>query len=108
MADDIVFDKRFDLAPGVVEEVIPGVRRILCNNPSPFTYKGTTLSVEPAAMFTGGGTGLQATTQVTCDEAAEDAGYSVRVRLFQGPIFGSMPRFPYELMVRRLFKCTGP
>jgi glyoxylase-like metal-dependent hydrolase (beta-lactamase superfamily II) len=41
MADDIVFDKRFDLAPGVPEEVIPGVRRILCNNPGPFTYKGT-------------------------------------------------------------------
>jgi glyoxylase-like metal-dependent hydrolase (beta-lactamase superfamily II) len=41
MADDIEFDKRFDLAPGVVEEIIPGVRRLLCNNPSPFTYKGT-------------------------------------------------------------------
>jgi len=41
VADDIVFDKRFDLAPGVVEQVIPGVRRILCNNPSPFTFKGT-------------------------------------------------------------------
>jgi hydroxyacylglutathione hydrolase len=41
MAEDVVFDKRFDLAPGVVEEVRPGVRRILCNNPSPFTFKGT-------------------------------------------------------------------
>jgi hydroxyacylglutathione hydrolase len=41
MTTDIVFDKTFDLAPGVVEEVVPGVRRILCNNPSPFTYKGT-------------------------------------------------------------------
>ena len=41
MTNDIVFDKRLDLAPGRVEEVIPGVRRILCNNPSPFTFKGT-------------------------------------------------------------------
>jgi glyoxylase-like metal-dependent hydrolase (beta-lactamase superfamily II) len=41
MAEDIPFDKKFDLVPGEVDEVMPGVRRILCNNPSPFTYKGT-------------------------------------------------------------------
>jgi glyoxylase-like metal-dependent hydrolase (beta-lactamase superfamily II) len=41
MANDIVFDKRLDLTPGMAEEVMPGVRRILCNNPGPFTYKGT-------------------------------------------------------------------
>src|SRR5258705_4371390 len=41
MSDDIPFDRTFDLAPGKVEEVVPGVRRLLCNNPSPFTYKGT-------------------------------------------------------------------
>lgn len=41
MADDIAFDKTFDLAPGQVEEVAPGVRRLLCDNPSPFTFKGT-------------------------------------------------------------------
>lgn len=41
MAEDITFDKRFDLPPGKVEEILPGVRRILCNNPSPFTFKGT-------------------------------------------------------------------
>jgi glyoxylase-like metal-dependent hydrolase (beta-lactamase superfamily II) len=41
MTDDIPFDKRFDLAPDSVDEVAPGVRRILCNNPGPFTYKGT-------------------------------------------------------------------
>src|ERR1051326_6770292 len=39
--DDIPFDKRFDLAPDTVEEVAPGIRRILCNNPGPFTFKGT-------------------------------------------------------------------
>jgi glyoxylase-like metal-dependent hydrolase (beta-lactamase superfamily II) len=40
-SDDIPFDKRFDLAPDTVDEVVPGVRRLLCNNPSPFTFKGT-------------------------------------------------------------------
>jgi glyoxylase-like metal-dependent hydrolase (beta-lactamase superfamily II) len=41
MSDDIPFDKTFDLPPGKVEEVRPGIRRILCNNPGPFTFKGT-------------------------------------------------------------------
>jgi glyoxylase-like metal-dependent hydrolase (beta-lactamase superfamily II) len=41
MSDDIPFDRTFELAPGKAEEVVPGVRRLLCNNPSPFTYKGT-------------------------------------------------------------------
>ena len=38
---DIPFDKGLDLVPGKVEEAVPGVRRLLANNPSPFTYKGT-------------------------------------------------------------------
>ena len=33
--DDVPFNRDFPLKPGVVEEVRPGVRRILCNNPSP-------------------------------------------------------------------------
>jgi glyoxylase-like metal-dependent hydrolase (beta-lactamase superfamily II) len=41
MSDEIAFDRNFDLAPGQVEEVRPGLRRLLCNNPSPFTFKGT-------------------------------------------------------------------
>ena len=43
MADteDVPFNRNFPLKPGVVEEVRPGVRRILCNNPSPFTFTGT-------------------------------------------------------------------
>jgi glyoxylase-like metal-dependent hydrolase (beta-lactamase superfamily II) len=41
MSDDIPFDKTFDLAPETVEEVAPGLRRILANNPGPFTFKGT-------------------------------------------------------------------
>jgi glyoxylase-like metal-dependent hydrolase (beta-lactamase superfamily II) len=41
MSDDIPFDKSFDLPAGRVEEVMPGVRRLLANNPGPFTFKGT-------------------------------------------------------------------
>ena len=41
MSDDLTFDKSFDLAPGRVEEVVPGVRRIVADNPGPFTFKGT-------------------------------------------------------------------
>ena len=41
MSDDIPFDRSFDLAPETVEEVVPGVRRVLADNPSPFTFKGT-------------------------------------------------------------------
>jgi glyoxylase-like metal-dependent hydrolase (beta-lactamase superfamily II) len=39
--DDIPFNRDFPLKPGVVDEVRPGVRRILCDNPSPFTFTGT-------------------------------------------------------------------
>ncbi len=39
--DDIPFDKSFDLAPDIVDQLMPGVRRVLANNPSPFTFKGT-------------------------------------------------------------------
>lgn len=31
----------FNPAPGVSEEVGPGIRRVLCDNPSAFTYRGT-------------------------------------------------------------------
>jgi glyoxylase-like metal-dependent hydrolase (beta-lactamase superfamily II) len=41
MPDDIPFDKTFDLAAETVEEVGPGLRRILADNPGPFTFKGT-------------------------------------------------------------------
>ncbi len=38
---DIDFDRDFDAAPGRVEQLTPLVRRVLCGNPSPFTFKGT-------------------------------------------------------------------
>src|SRR5215510_4826112 len=41
LSDDIPFNRKLDLAPGRVDEVAPGVRRVLANNPSPFTFKGT-------------------------------------------------------------------
>lgn len=41
MSDDIPFDKKLDLAPGIVDEVMPGVRRVLAPNPGPFTFTGT-------------------------------------------------------------------
>src|SRR2546423_8601771 len=41
MPDDIPFDKSFNLAPGEVDEAVPGVRRLVANNPGPFTFKGT-------------------------------------------------------------------
>jgi glyoxylase-like metal-dependent hydrolase (beta-lactamase superfamily II) len=41
MSDDIPFDKSLDLAPDTVDEVMPGVRRVMANNPGPFTFKGT-------------------------------------------------------------------
>jgi glyoxylase-like metal-dependent hydrolase (beta-lactamase superfamily II) len=41
MSEEIPFNRTLDLAPGAVDEVAPGVRRILVNNPSPFTFKGT-------------------------------------------------------------------
>jgi glyoxylase-like metal-dependent hydrolase (beta-lactamase superfamily II) len=39
--EDIGFNKDFPLKPGVVEEVMPGLRRILCDNPGPFSFTGT-------------------------------------------------------------------
>jgi glyoxylase-like metal-dependent hydrolase (beta-lactamase superfamily II) len=41
MNDDIPFDKTLDLKPGQVDAVAPGIRRVMCNNPGPFTFKGT-------------------------------------------------------------------
>src|ERR1700747_252938 len=39
--DDVPFNRNFPLKAGVVEDVRPGVRRVLCDNPSPFTFTGT-------------------------------------------------------------------
>lgn len=41
MAEELPFRKEIDFAYGVPSELAPGIRRIVANNPSPFTYKGT-------------------------------------------------------------------
>jgi glyoxylase-like metal-dependent hydrolase (beta-lactamase superfamily II) len=41
MPDDIPFDKNLELASDTVDEPMPGVRRVMANNPGPFTFKGT-------------------------------------------------------------------
>ncbi|MEZ5855934.1 MAG: MBL fold metallo-hydrolase [Hyphomicrobiaceae bacterium] len=41
MADDIPFRKEMNFEYGVPSQLMPGLRRIVANNPGPFTYKGT-------------------------------------------------------------------
>src|SRR5690348_1730437 len=41
MSDDIPFNKSLDLAPDTVDEPMPGIRRLMANNPGPHTFKGT-------------------------------------------------------------------
>ena len=41
MADDIPYNKTLDLPADTVDEVAPGIRRVMANNPGPFTFKGT-------------------------------------------------------------------
>jgi glyoxylase-like metal-dependent hydrolase (beta-lactamase superfamily II) len=41
MSEDIPFNRTLKLGPGVIDHVAPGVRRILVDNPGPFTFKGT-------------------------------------------------------------------
>lgn len=40
-APTLAFDRNFAPPYGVAEEVAPGVRRVMCRNPGPFTFKGT-------------------------------------------------------------------
>jgi glyoxylase-like metal-dependent hydrolase (beta-lactamase superfamily II) len=41
MAEDLPFRKEINFEYGVASVLAPGVRRIVANNPGPFTYKGT-------------------------------------------------------------------
>jgi glyoxylase-like metal-dependent hydrolase (beta-lactamase superfamily II) len=41
MSDDVPFDRSFAAKPGQVDEVSPGIRRIVAPNPGPFTFTGT-------------------------------------------------------------------
>lgn len=35
------FSRETDITPGILQQIAPGLRRILADNPSPLTYKGT-------------------------------------------------------------------
>lgn len=39
------FLREMDFQYGVLQRIAPGLRRLVCNNPSPFTFKGTNLYV---------------------------------------------------------------
>jgi glyoxylase-like metal-dependent hydrolase (beta-lactamase superfamily II) len=41
MADELPFRKEINFVYDVASEMAPGVRRVVANNPGPFTYKGT-------------------------------------------------------------------
>ena len=41
MSAELAFNRSVDVVYGVAEEVAPGVRRIVANNPSPYTFLGT-------------------------------------------------------------------
>ena len=41
MADEIPFRREMEFEYGVARELAPGIRRLVANNPGPFTYKGT-------------------------------------------------------------------
>lgn len=41
MSSDVAFNRSMDFSYGVPTEVAPGVRRIVANNPGPYTFKGT-------------------------------------------------------------------
>lgn len=39
------FDRNFDAVPGILTEIAPGVRRLLCGNAGPYTFTGTSTFV---------------------------------------------------------------
>jgi glyoxylase-like metal-dependent hydrolase (beta-lactamase superfamily II) len=41
MSAELAFNRQFDADYGIAEDVAPGVRRIVANNPSPYTFLGT-------------------------------------------------------------------
>ena len=41
MSAELAFNRSVDVDYGVAQEVAPGVRRIVANNPGPYTFLGT-------------------------------------------------------------------
>ena len=42
---DLAFDRHFDVTPGAVSRLSPRIRRVLCGNAGPYTFKGTSTFV---------------------------------------------------------------
>ena len=40
-ASKLTFNSEMNFGYGVAVEIVPGVRRMVANNPGPFTFKGT-------------------------------------------------------------------
>ncbi|WP_332837644.1 MBL fold metallo-hydrolase [Neoroseomonas rubea] len=59
----IPFLKHDTLPPGEVQQVAPGIRRILCGNPGPFTFRGTN------TWLVGGGSSVALIDPGPADEA---------------------------------------
>jgi glyoxylase-like metal-dependent hydrolase (beta-lactamase superfamily II) len=59
----IPFLKDDPLPPGQVQQVAPGIRRILCGNPGPFTFRGTN------TWLVGGGSSVALIDPGPADEA---------------------------------------
>jgi glyoxylase-like metal-dependent hydrolase (beta-lactamase superfamily II) len=75
MADDVPFDKSFDLVANQAKEVAPGVRAVAADNPGPFTFKGTV-----SYIIGGGGRGKVAILDPGPDDDAHIAALLDAVR----------------------------
>lgn len=74
MAEELPFKKTMNFAYGVPRELASGVVRIVANNPSPFTYKGTN------TYILGTGDGL-----AVIDPGPADAAHTQAILAFAGP-----------------------
>lgn len=73
MAEELQFKKTMDFVYGEPRELVPGVVRIVANNPSPFTYKGSN------TYILGTGDGL-----AVIDPGPEDAAHTAAILTFAG------------------------
>ena len=66
----IPFEKTMDFSYGVAGQVAPGVRRIVANNPSPFTFHGTNTYIVGTGEVAGIDPGPDDPAQLAAIEAA--------------------------------------
>ena len=48
MSAELAFNRNQDVDYGVAQEIGPGIRRIVANNPGPYTFLGTHSYIVPA------------------------------------------------------------